>query len=438
MDNWIYEKINKVSDLEDRALLKKIMLSVFSSLEEYTESRYDYIENRVFNEISVNKKKYTIYSSVVERTKINPISEFLFPILEEDKEESIYEIKTIRKAIKYKEELFLFKVFLQCDYLKIIDILKEKATLNGIIETDKKIHKAQFIIEENIQYKQKIKKLYENFIFNNIPWETVNIPYINKIVNVVLVGVLDEIAGDEKILKIDVDFGEYTDFVKYDMVPLWNIRENIVKTNGFASPCIDKINFEHSISINPDNGYLISFSEGDDCDVIFKEDSISILSLDSERNRWGVYEFLPYDKEEADNLQYKIMDNGQIDSFSNRISTNNNQGIKTKSELIKLINSYSISKYIKFIDLKLIECSEEANECYELNDFIADEIREGNIKKVLMMYFKPCNMQENTNISEKANYDSNSMEYLFRDILSFIVSKIQFIYPEYKCEGRLT
>ena len=87
--------------------------------------------------------------------------------------------------------------------------------------------------------------------------------------------------------------------------------------------------------------------------------------------------------------------------------------------------------------MKLIECSEEANECYELNDFIADEIREGNIKKVLMMYFKPCNMQENTNISEKANYDSNSMEYLFRDILSFIVSKIQFIYPEYKCEGRL-
>lgn len=437
MDNWIYEKINKVNDLEDRALLKKIMLSVFSSLEEYTKSRYDYIENRVLNEITLNRRKYTIYSSIVNREKIDPISEFLFPMLDEDKEETIYEINTIRKAIMYKEELFLFKVFLKCDYLKILEILNKKRKLNGIIETDKKIHKAQFVIKENTQYKEKIKKLYQTFILNNISWETINIPYINKIVDVILIGSFDEIDQDEKILKIDVDFGEYTDFTKYDMVPMWNIREIDVKTNGFASPCIDKINYEHAISINSENGYLIKFSQGETGNIIFKEDSISILTSERERKEWGVYEFLPYASEETENLEYQIMDNEQVDTFSNRISINNNQNIKTKSELLRLVNSYSISRYIKFLDLKLIDFKEETNESYDLNYFIVDEIRESKIKRVLMLYFTPCTELDSSNKVKQSDDKEDSMEYLYRDILSFIISRIQFVYQEYKCEGRL-
>ena len=60
-------------------------------------------------------------------------------------------------------------------------------------------------------------------------------------------------------------------------------------------------------------------------------------------------------------------------------------------------------------------------ETYEVNDFIVDEIRDSNIKKVLILSFEA---------QEKNNY-------LNYDILSFIISEVQFIYPEYECEGRL-
>ncbi|MBX4263356.1 hypothetical protein [Clostridium estertheticum] len=56
-----------------------------------------------------------------------------------------------------------------------------------------------------------------------------------------------------------------------------------------------------------------------------------------------------------------------------------------------------------------------------MNYFIIDEIREDNIKKVLKLYFK----------AKDKNY------YLTRDILSFLVSEIQLLYPQYKCMGIL-
>ncbi|MBW9153113.1 hypothetical protein [Clostridium estertheticum] len=56
-----------------------------------------------------------------------------------------------------------------------------------------------------------------------------------------------------------------------------------------------------------------------------------------------------------------------------------------------------------------------------MNYFIIDETREDNIKKVLKLYFK----------AKDKNY------YLTRDILSFLVSEIQLLYPEYKCMGIL-
>ena len=41
LEKEIYEKLNDIKDLEDRVLLKGILNSVFSALENYTEERFN-------------------------------------------------------------------------------------------------------------------------------------------------------------------------------------------------------------------------------------------------------------------------------------------------------------------------------------------------------------------------------------------------------------
>ncbi len=46
--NRIYEKLNEINDLNDRVMLKKILNSVFTSLEQHSEDRFNDLEERVF------------------------------------------------------------------------------------------------------------------------------------------------------------------------------------------------------------------------------------------------------------------------------------------------------------------------------------------------------------------------------------------------------
>lgn len=120
--------------------------------------------------------------------------------------------------------------------------------------------------------------------------------------------------------------------------------------------------------------------------------------------------------------EYEIMSNKVNVNFSNKISLENRYSIKTKNELARLINSFEVSKYLKFKDAVLEDYEDiSCNETYDVNDFIIDEIRNENLKNKLILKFEPL---------DKTNYLNN-------DILSFLVSEVSFIYPEYKCEGKL-
>ncbi|NFS11784.1 normocyte-binding protein [Clostridium botulinum] len=423
--NRIYEKLNEINDLNDRVMLKKILNSVFTSLEQHSEDRFNDLEERVFDEIQYLEEKYNVYSTIIDRKHLDVTNEFLFPVIEEDTEEKIYDVKTIIDNLNDNVSSKMFNIFLKCDYSIFKQFISNNSEITGTIETNKKIHKAYFKVKANTEYKEKINTLYKCFINNNIMWKTVNMPYINKIAQIFLTKCEDQIDEEEEIVKINIDFGDYSKYIKYDMVPLWNIKEIKLKCAGFPVPCIDKVNFEHDISIEKEgtnHGYLVNLDEENMDYVTIKKNYISITSKISASSPWLVYKIVNYKEDNTKKDNYEIMSNYKNVNFSNRFLFNNRYVIKTKSEIAKLINSFEASKHLRFRDLKIEELKfDEDKETYDANDFIIDEIREDNIKKSLVLYFEPKN---------KENYLNN-------DILSFLVSEIQIIYPEYKCEGRL-
>ncbi|HBJ1653382.1 TPA: normocyte-binding protein, partial [Clostridium botulinum] len=93
--NRIYEKLNEINDLNDRVMLKKILNSVFTSLEQHSEDKFNDLEERVFDEIQYLEEKYNVYSTIIDRRHLDVTNEFLFPVIEEDTEEKIYDVKTI-------------------------------------------------------------------------------------------------------------------------------------------------------------------------------------------------------------------------------------------------------------------------------------------------------------------------------------------------------
>ncbi|WP_027624800.1 hypothetical protein [Clostridium lundense] len=433
MKSEIYEKLNNIENLEERLIFKKILSGLFTSLEEYTENRFNELEERVFNEVEDIKGKYNVFCTIAKREDLDPTNEFLYPILQEDVEENIYDISEILESLKEKQPISMFKIFLKCDYLMVKDILDNKKTFKGIIETNKKTYEAYFSLKENREYIKKTNDLYKMFINNNIPWTTINNPYIYKMANVVLMKCEEDIGTDEEINKISIDFEEYDKYVQYSMVPLWNIKEVSLKSLGFPMPCDDKVNYEHMVSIEKEgknHGYLVNY-EGVNIQYIrFMKDSLVICSSEEEGKKWSVYKVISKNDLSIDIYDYELMSNEADSSFIGKLSLNNKCNVKTMAELERVISSFKVYKYLEFKHLELKEKEEDKFNCkneiknsetYSMNEFIIDEIRDGHIRKILILYFK----------AKDTNY------YLNRDILSFLISEIQLFYPEYHCEGRL-
>lgn len=425
MDNGIYEKLNEIKDLNDRVILKKIMNSVFESLEEYSKDRLNDIEKRVFNEVPYIKEKYNIYSTIIKKDKLDITDEFLFPMLLEDMEDKTYDTLEIFKALEKNEDKNMFEIFLKCDYLIFKEFIRKNFNIKGLIKTDKKTHEAYFKVVENKQYRNKVEKLYKSFISSNIAWSTINNPYIHKIADVVLTGCQDKIEEDENIIEIQVDFGEYKQYVEYNMIPLWNVKELSLKCDGFVMPCVDKVGYEYNVSIEKEgknNGYLVDNENQVINGVMFTEKEVIITSDIEKSIEWKLWCIVSLEKNTNKKYEHCLMTNEVNINFSNKLAFDKAYTIKTKTELARLINSFKASKYLKFKNATIMEETSDKNkQTYEVNDFIIDEIREENIKKSLVLYFKPV---------DKENY-------LNKDILSFLVSEVQLLYPEYKCEGRL-
>ena len=65
------------------------------------------IEERVFDEISVEREKYNIFSTICNKEELDETSESFYPMIEDDVLEIKYDVESIRKALSNKEEIFL-------------------------------------------------------------------------------------------------------------------------------------------------------------------------------------------------------------------------------------------------------------------------------------------------------------------------------------------
>jgi len=417
----IEDRLRKVSSLSDRKLLKDVLFDVYSNLVDYNMSMYERLEERLYNEIDDPLGEFALYTSLEHLENLDPVSEFLHPMIPTDASPNI-DLRGIGEDFAEYSENIIASVFMECSSGEISRFLKEQKLFKGKVTTNQSVHDITAMAKPCNKYINQIENLYRVFQKNSVIWTTVNCPYAYKFIDIVLAAPVN-LAEDEIISEITVDLGEYDKYKKVNMIPVWNVKTVETAESSFPMPAIDRINFEHHLPLEEfgvQNGYLIASNNPDYSYTKRLEKELIAISADDSKNIWQLLQIENISNMKKRNMAYEMFTNKRDMGFVGRFASVKSIIVRTMGELDRILCSYEQSKTVKFLDLEILEPCEIPHEAINYNSFIDDNIRRKDAnKKIMRLMFKV----------------TSGKSFLGYDKISFLVSEVQMLYPEYKCIG---
>lgn len=426
MKEYVRKRMMEIANLQDRQLYKEVVGELLVNIYEYNQDAYQNLERRILNESTPSQSDYAIYVSLTDLDHYDATDSFLGPMMERDTIKTVIAFDEIVKALKEKKSLKLFTVFIKVGVTALHQMINEGRDFKGIIKTQKREYQATFCLQQNTEYMDLIKELYYIFGANNQPWSTVCEAYLTKMMDVCLVS-SEPMMDVEELIEIHVNFEEYADYVKYDTIPLWNLKSITERTSTYPSPGIDRTNFEHRIfahRLKGNNVHLIRNTNVEITNTRRLDGDLFITCPIDKPHDWSLYE-VKQQQGGGQQYPYPVLSNQHKDSLAGSIMEMYRRSIKTKGELARLMESFGYQSYVGFQDVSIMDPDEISMDgfqgCYNMDGFIHDEIRVGGIQKLMVIDFTPI----------------DPSNYLNEDIMSFLVTQAQKIFPEYLCVGRM-
>lgn len=429
MEGYINKRMLEIPGLQERELYKEIVGSMIKRIYDYTRDAYQELEKKILDECSSDRSNYAIYMTLTDKAQYDPTDRFMHPVIEDSVRENKILCSDAARAVREKTPLKLYTVFLQAQASDICRILRRERVFNGILKTENREYKATFLLRRNEEYLEKVEELYEIYEANYQPWTTVCTAYLMKLLDVYLCASeeIRENEGSAVIEEIVVDFEEYAESVHYHMIPLWNLRTATEKTSAYPEPCIDKTNYEHVIfahRLEKGCEYLVKDTKAEITNICRSHGDLSIVCPIERPVKWQLYCVdRPGAEKYGNKYSYPVLSNCCKESFTADITEMYRRSIKTKAEMARLIEAYPYTDRIRFMGYRITEQEPEHTKAcnYNMDSFIEDEIRAGNSRQYLVIRF------------QAADYE----DYLNEDIMSFLVTQVQKIFPEYRCIGEL-
>lgn len=425
MKDIVQDRISKMEDLDQRRILKNMMTSIFMNLVDYQDELNRKLERRVFDEVEGDEGKHDVFTALCPREELDPIHEFLYPMIPQDIEEPVIDMVHIVEALSKKESVVLTKLFLHCNYSMIKQLLQSDREFKGVLVTQKRRYTIKVRLKQNRTYQDEIEKLYHVFITNGLPWKTVNHPYIHKFVDVMLTECDGELEETEEISEVTIHLEEYESYKRMNLIPLWNIQQLELKTGGFPIPAEDRVNYEHVLPLRKTgikHGYLVVGDEENIRYIKRTQDEITIVSPRDKSDIWHLLQLAEPVDTVIGKLDYDVISNRKAEGFIGKYRHRQDQRVRSKGEIIRLIHSFEESKNLELVEQVLVESGMCHSVTYELNTFVSDHVRseQGKIR-MLLKFRKRVNREQS--------------QFILEDLMSFLVSEIQLAFPEYKCEG---
>ncbi len=423
MESYINKRMLEITSLKDRRLFKEITEKLLLEINDYNQKAYETLEQRILNEHKSQQNDFAIYLTLTDLKHYDATDTFMYPMAAEDVKRKDYDNAEIRKALTHNENIKLLTVFIKTTVTNIHKLMNTDRVFQGVLRTQKAEYKGTFRISRNEKYLDLVKNLYYIFGVNYQPWMTVCEAYLAKMFDVFLCAA-PQMPEKEEILEVTIDFEEFNDSVYYNMIPLWNLEKKLEKTSTYPEACIDKVNYEHRIfshRLKEECEYLIMNTDIEITNIRRLNGDLLITCPLNNPCEWNLYQVNKRNGKEY--YLYPMLSNQSKESFAGSLTEMFRRSIKTKAELGRLMEAFSYDNYVIFKDFEILETAAEGlNACnYNMDGFILDEIRIGRSRQTLVLNFAAVEQGH----------------YLNEDIMSFLVTQVQKIFPEYLCIGKL-
>lgn len=406
---YINDRLLEIEDTNKRSEIKEVVADMLLPFYEHMEESYQKLEQKMCEAENEYERNFQIITGIEAKSRIDLLDEGMFPMRMEDLEETEICTETLLECLNKQKEYKLYSVFVQADYSVVKEIIQSKRIFRASIKTKYGVYlaSARLILKE--EYLNQIEELYTVFLNNGVEWKTVCAPYLYKFFDVMLCDIA--YFEEEDILEITIDFEEYGSYMKYDYIPVWNIRMIKSKSSAYPEFCFDQIHYEHFIyaaKIDKDNDYLVLGKKRLWKVYRYKGD-LRIQCEESKPIEWELLEFSTKQSDKKKEFPYMRNATGMV-----------KRSVKTKAEAKKYVEELAYGNYLSLYDVNFNPHTEE-EQTYLCDAFLSDEIRTDSKRPNLYFEFIPKELENIWN----------------KDIMSYVVSHMQLLYPEYDCKGIL-
>ena len=416
-DKIINESLKEL-EKEERTLFRESSLETFDMLEKNIKNRMNNFEAKILSSGKKKGKYSTVVSILVPREDYYLYEMKFSPMLDED----IEEINP--NFLKSEEEFFFKKILLDIGTEEISKY--DKMIFNGTIMVGEIKVDVPFKLEQDIEYKEKLKELYDVFCLNNVGWRTCNIPYINKVFKVVLTeypeALKNLVFSEQEEIKVEIEIKELEKKIIKNHIILWNIKKNVLVGAGDIHPTRNRIHSEHYMTFDDvQSMYLCPEEQCHIYNVEERSDTVVIITDSSKKIKWRFLKIHEIDTITLSSLKYPVFENKMNENFLNKLRKESWSRLRNIGEVKRLI--YSFESVVERLELEKIELDLKFSEkilTMELNGFIEDEFSLKGRKNNMILYFK-------LKKSDIYSYDT----------LNFILSELQLYFAEYNCIGIL-
>ena len=410
---YVKKRLLEIKDEDEYALAKSVLYDGLYKMSEVFEERFKSLYKKVYDELESQEESYEIAVLLLSKND-NVFLRMFFPVSEADVlEDSAGDIRE-----DSKERTSTVKtIYLNAPDSVCRAFAKEKISVSFTINGEKNLTSVQ--PKKAVRYRQELGKLNETFSHNGLRWNTVNTAYLDRFFDIDLSTVLQN-ARD-----VEVDYGKYSDMIKENIYPVWNVEKTLFKSSTFLSPSKDGLYYEREMIRQKDKEIILCLVQKTDGMVGIRQEEEKIIVKSYEESYAdleGYHIFdIRYTKEE---LPAGLISNKRKESLIGRLSANSKDKLHTKAEIERIIEELDIKEYVSLKSCERLVMKKDFLETGkilpDMNNFSSDDFQVTNESPKLILRFL-------------RNSDSNLCEAMVR----YAVSHLQINFDEYICIGVL-